>query len=100
MPLGITQCYLPPGRGDLPAFTSTKLVLDLATLEGCKVELTYLAGYIPRWYTHPSTKRPYILGNFVDTPNDATHYSSPISSADIQLITLSASTTTSGLIRC
>jgi len=21
MPHGITQCYLPPGRGDLPAFT-------------------------------------------------------------------------------
>jgi len=24
-------------------------------LEGCKFELTYLAGYIPRWYTHPKT---------------------------------------------
>jgi len=23
MPYGITQCYLPPGRGDIPAFTST-----------------------------------------------------------------------------
>ena len=21
MPFGITQCYLPPGRGDIPAFT-------------------------------------------------------------------------------
>jgi len=21
MPYGITQCYLPPGRGDIPAFT-------------------------------------------------------------------------------
>ena len=21
MPYGITQCYLPPGRGDFPAFT-------------------------------------------------------------------------------
>jgi len=41
MPYEITQCYLPPGRGDLPAFTQPKLVLDLATLEGCKAELTW-----------------------------------------------------------
>jgi len=32
----ITQCYLPPGRGDIPAFTSDK---RLATPEGCKAEL-------------------------------------------------------------
>ena len=24
MPYGITQCYLPPGRGDIPAFTSAE----------------------------------------------------------------------------
>jgi len=29
-----------------------RLVLDLATLEGHKAELTQLAGYTPRWYTH------------------------------------------------
>ena len=23
VPYGITQCYLPPGRGDIPAFTPT-----------------------------------------------------------------------------
>jgi len=23
VPYGITQCYLPPGRGDIPAFTHT-----------------------------------------------------------------------------
>jgi len=40
MPYGITQCYLPPGRRDIPAFTPAKLVLDLATTEGCKAELT------------------------------------------------------------
>ena len=40
MPYGITQCYLPPGRGDILAFIPTKLVLDLATLEGRKAELT------------------------------------------------------------
>ena len=37
---GITQCYLPPGSGDFPAFTPAKLVLNLATPEGCKAELT------------------------------------------------------------
>jgi len=26
MPYGITQCYLPPGRGDIPAFTPAKAV--------------------------------------------------------------------------
>ena len=30
VPCGITQCYLPSGRGDIPAFTLAKLVLDLA----------------------------------------------------------------------
>ena len=25
MPHGITQCYLPPGRGDIPALTSGRL---------------------------------------------------------------------------
>jgi len=39
---GITLCYLPPGRGDISAFTKSPavLVLDLATSEGCKAELT------------------------------------------------------------
>jgi len=30
MPYGITQCYLPPGRSDIPAFTSAKLVVEEA----------------------------------------------------------------------
>jgi len=39
---GIIQCYLPPGTGDIPAFSASqlKLVLDLVTPEGCKAELT------------------------------------------------------------
>jgi len=36
----ITQCNLPPGRGDIPAVTPAKLILDLATPEGYKVVLT------------------------------------------------------------
>jgi len=42
IPYGITQCYLPPGRGDFPAFYQPKLVLDLATLEGYNAELTWV----------------------------------------------------------
>jgi len=38
MRYGIAQCYLPPGRADISAFTPAKLVLDLATPEGCKAE--------------------------------------------------------------
>jgi len=43
MPYGITQCYLSPDRGENPAFTPSRIkqVLDLATPEGCKAELTY-----------------------------------------------------------
>jgi len=40
MPYGITQFYLPPGRSDFSTFTPVMLVLDLATLEVCKTELT------------------------------------------------------------
>ena len=40
MPYGITQCYLPPGSGDFPGLPQLKLELDLATLDGCKPELT------------------------------------------------------------
>jgi len=37
------QCYLPPGRGDIPSFyPQPKMVLDLETPEGCKAELTYV----------------------------------------------------------
>jgi len=30
------------------------MVLDLATMEGCKAKLTYWLGYILRWYSRPS----------------------------------------------
>ena len=46
MPYGITQCYLPPYRNGIPAFTSAEAGLDQATPEGCNVELTQLSGYI------------------------------------------------------
>jgi len=40
MSYGITQCYLLPSRDDFPALPHPKLVLDLATPEGCRAELT------------------------------------------------------------
>jgi len=53
MPYGITQCYLPPDRNGIPAFTSAEAGLDQAPPEGCNVELTQLSGYIftARCYT-------------------------------------------------
>ena len=45
MPYGITQCYLPPGKAGT----------RFSDPEGCKAELTSLAGYTPRWYTRPKT---------------------------------------------
>jgi len=40
MPYGITQWYLPQGAGVIPAFTSGKLLLDLAIPDRRKAELT------------------------------------------------------------
>ena len=34
MPYGITQCYLPPGRGDTPAFTPAEAGTRLSDPEG------------------------------------------------------------------
>jgi len=38
----ISHCYLALCSGDLPALPQWKLVLDLATPEGCKAELTWV----------------------------------------------------------
>ena len=61
---GITQCYLPPDRGDIPAFTPAKLVLDLATPEGCKAELTQVVGYV--WFTRLTVTHHELTGPDVD----------------------------------
>ena len=54
MPYGITQCYLPPDRGENPAFKpQPKQVLDLATPEGCKAELTYVTWKRIGWELNP-----------------------------------------------
>ena len=58
MPYEITQCYLPPGRGDFPAFTPAEA--DLATPEGCLAELTWVVvishDSLPAKYGHLSQK--------------------------------------------
>ena len=58
-----SQCYLPTGRGDIPAFTpcsQLRLVLDLTTPEKCNAKLTWLdteVVYPPKMVTNPSTNR-------------------------------------------
>jgi len=50
VPHGITQCYLPPGRGDIPALTPAEAGTRLATPEGCKAELkTEMGGSVADW---------------------------------------------------
>jgi len=41
VPYGIAQCYLPPGTGDIPAFTQPiKAGTRFSDPVGCKAELT------------------------------------------------------------
>ena len=54
MPYEITQCYLPPGRGDFPPLPQPKLVLDLATPEGCKAEVSLFPVSFPPLVYHVS----------------------------------------------
>jgi len=53
VPYGITQCYLLPGKDDIPAFTPHiySWYLNLGTLERCKTELTSWFNYIIKWYS-------------------------------------------------
>jgi len=51
----LPDCYLSPGRGDIPTFTPPEAGTRLAIPEGCKVELTEMAGYRRRRYTGPET---------------------------------------------
>ena len=44
MPHGITQSYLPPGRGDIPALTPAEAGTRLSDPEGCKAEFYVGAG--------------------------------------------------------
>ena len=39
VPYGITQCYLPPGRGDIPAFTPAKAGTRFSNPGGMQVSV-------------------------------------------------------------
>jgi len=39
MPYGITQCYLPPDRGNIPDLTPAEAGTQFSDPGGCKVEL-------------------------------------------------------------
>ena len=66
MPYRITQCYLPPGRGDIPAFTPAKAGTRFSDPrpEGCKAELTQVVGY--RWFTRLTVTHHELTGPDVD----------------------------------
>jgi len=52
MPYEITQCYLPPGRGDVSSFTPAEAGTGLSDLVGwLHTEMVYLSenGH-PSWY--------------------------------------------------
>jgi len=63
MPYGITQCYLPPDRGDIPAFTLAEAGTGLSDPGGMQgwVDLVGLLHtemvYLPEDGQHPSTNR-------------------------------------------
>jgi len=60
MPYVIKQCYLPPAEVTFPPLPQPKLVLNLATPEGCKAELTWVVvichDSLPAKYGHLSQK--------------------------------------------
>ena len=71
------QCYLPPSRGDISAFTPAEDDARFYDLKGCKVELTWWLlihqGGLPiqRWSCIPALTG-FDVCNFVDTTNDTT----------------------------
>jgi len=57
MPYGITQYYLPPHRGGIPAFTPAEAGTRLSDPGGMQDWVDLVGLLILRWYTHPSTNR-------------------------------------------
>jgi len=56
MPYGITQCYLPPGRGDSPAFTPAEAGIRSNDPGDAKLSWpSWLVTYWDRMYTRPKT---------------------------------------------
>jgi len=56
MPYRITQCYLPPGRGDIPYLTPAESGTRLSDPGGMPGWIDLVGWlHIPRWYTRPNT---------------------------------------------
>ena len=79
MPHGITQCYLPPGRGDIPVLTPAEAVTRLSDpgrIQG--VGLLHTEMVYPPEDGHPSRYKPGpTCVNFVHSTNAANHYATP-----------------------
>ena len=62
--MGSQSVTFHPAELTFPLLPQPKLVPNLVTTEGCKAELTYVAGYVPRWYTRLKDGQPsqYKLG--------------------------------------
>ena len=83
MPCGITQCYLPPDRGDIPALTSAEAGTRFSNQGGMQGWGLDLVGWLHTDIVHlPEDDRgspiPVITGPDVPhAPNDANHYAMP-----------------------
>ena len=81
MPYGITQCYLPPSRGDIPAFTPAKAGTRFSDPEGMQgwvdpggwLEMVYPLNGHPSW---TNWARCW-LTSLMRPINDANHYTKP-----------------------
>jgi len=83
MPYGITQCYLPPGRGDISALTPAKAGTWLSDPGGMQgwvdlVNWLHTEMVYPPEDSHPSRYSPGpTCVNFVHATNSANHYATP-----------------------
>jgi len=78
MPYRITQCYLPPDRGDIPAFTPAEAGTRLSDPGGMQdwvdlVGLLHTDRVCPPEDGHPGST----CVNFVDATNSDNHYATP-----------------------
>jgi len=65
MPYKITQCYLPPGRGDIPALTAAKVgtrFIDTEVMQGIDVK-TFFTFFIDQVFLNDFSvfSKPFLL---------------------------------------
>ena len=61
MPYGITQCCLPPDRGDIPALIQAEAGTRFSDPEGMQALVDLVGCYLLRWYTRPKTAPIQVL---------------------------------------